>query len=79
MYATDTRKISLIEEVLKVDDDDTLKALESVLKKAHKSGIHKKNKHSIYDFVGILTKEEAHAMKAVIEETCETIHPDDWK
>jgi hypothetical protein len=34
---------------------------------------------SIYDFVGILSKKESNEMRKAIEETCETINPDDWK
>ncbi|MDR0792664.1 MAG: hypothetical protein LBE82_05110 [Chitinophagaceae bacterium] len=76
MYA-EARKLSLIEEVLKINNDDTLTALETTLGKVRKKRTAKKP--SIYDFVGILTKEEADEMKKAIEETCETIHPDDWK
>ncbi|WP_152268960.1 hypothetical protein [Agriterribacter humi] len=77
MY-TEARKISLIEEVLKVDNEATLTALEAVLKKSRKKTIPAK-KPSIYDFVGILTKKEASKMRTAIAETCETICADDWK
>jgi len=78
MY-TEARKISLIEEVLKVNNDETLSALETVLKNARKKIVRKNKKPNIYDFVGIMTKKEANTMRIAIEETCETIHPDDWK
>ena len=52
----ESRKIHLIEEVLKVEDESTLKALETVLKKAKKV---KEKKHGIYDFVGTMSKKEA--------------------
>ena len=77
MY-TEARKIHLIEEVLKVTDEAILIELESVIKKSKKKN-EKEKKPSIYDFVGILTKKEANNMRKAIEETCETINPDDWK
>ncbi|MBO9595153.1 MAG: hypothetical protein J7599_19770 [Niabella sp.] len=80
MYTTNTRKISVIEEVLKVDNEETLKALEAVLKNAQEGSQRKKNKPAtIYDFVGILTAKETTSIKKVIKETSEMIHPDDWK
>lgn len=77
MYS-EARKIHLIEEVLKVTNEATLIALETVIKKSKKK-TGKEKKPSIYDFVGILTKKEAGEMRKAIEETCETINPDDWK
>jgi UDP-glucose 6-dehydrogenase len=75
MYA-ETRKMHLIEEVLKVNNDDTLTALETVFKKTKTS---KEKKASIYDFVGILTKKETSDMRKAIKESAETINADDWK
>jgi hypothetical protein len=75
----ESRKIHLIEEVLKLTNETTLSELEGILFKTRKKTTAKKSKPSIYDFVGILTKKEADKMKKAIEETCETIHPNDWK
>lgn len=75
MY-TEARKIHIIEEVLKVDDDAILTQLESVFKKTKKT---KDKKAAIYDFVGVISKKEAAQMRKAIEETCETIHNDEWK
>ncbi len=75
MY-TEARKMHLIEEVLKVDSDDTLTALEIVLKKSKTS---KPKKLNIYDFVGIFTKKETSQMRKAIKESAETINADDWK
>ena len=48
MYTTYTRKISVIEEVLKVDNEDTLKAIEAVLKSAKaKTSFKKTNRASL--------------------------------
>jgi hypothetical protein len=76
MYA-EARKISLIEEVLKINNDNTLTALETTLMRSRKKATVKKP--SIYDFVGILTKKEAYEMRKAIEETCETINLNEWK
>ncbi len=75
MY-TDAKKLYLIQEVLKVTNEATLMELEAIIARS-KDKVEKKP--SIYDFVGILTKEEANEMKKVIEETSETIQADDWK
>ena len=77
MY-TEARKIHLIEEVLKVTNEAVLVELETVIKKSKKK-TEKEKKPSIYDFVGILTRKEANEMRKAIEETSETINPDDWK
>ncbi len=47
------KKNTVIEQVLKEDNEGTLLALETVFKKAKKPN---KKKLTIYDFVGILTK-----------------------
>jgi hypothetical protein len=73
------RKIHLIEEVLKITNEGTLSELETVLKKSKRKSTAKSKKPNIYDFVGILSGKEAEKMTSVIEETCETINPDDWK
>ena len=75
---TESRKIHLIEEVLKANNETTLVELETLLKKSKKKPA-KENKPSIYDFVGILTKKESNIMRKAIEETCETINADDWR
>lgn len=53
MYA-ESRKIQLIEDVLKVEDDFILSELETILKKSRTTSRIKKK--TIYDFVGILSK-----------------------
>ncbi len=76
MFA-ESRKIHLLEEVLKVTNEATLVELESVLKKPEKKAKNEGNVTSIYDFVGMLTPKEADTMKQAIAETCETINADD--
>ena len=75
----EARKIQLIEEVLKIKSEETISQLETVLKKAKMRATSKAANPSIYDFLGIMTKKEANAMRKAIEETSETINPDDWK
>ena len=75
MYS-ESRKIQLIEDVLKVENDSILSKLESVLKNSRAA---KEKKRSIYDFVGIISNKEAQKMKKIIKETSETINPDNWK
>ena len=76
---TEIRKINLIEAILKVDKETTLMKLESVLKEVNKRGDKRQKTASIYDFVGIITQNEADEMMKAINETCETINTDDWK
>ncbi|MDQ6610441.1 MAG: hypothetical protein M3Y85_11540 [Bacteroidota bacterium] len=75
----EARKIHLIEEVLKENNEETLRELETVLKKSRQKAPKKKKKPSIYDFIGIVSRKDATEMREFIKETCETIHPDDWK
>ena len=75
MYS-ESRKIQLIEDVLKVDNDSILSKLENVLKNSRAT---KDKKKTIYDFVGIISNKEAQEIKKAIKETSETIHIDDWK
>jgi hypothetical protein len=78
MY-TEARKIHLIEEVLKINNEATLLKLEDVLKGIDKTTKEIKKTLSIYDFVGIINKNEANTIKKAIAETCENINSDDWK
>ncbi|MEO6870039.1 MAG: hypothetical protein ABIW47_04510 [Ginsengibacter sp.] len=69
------RKIHLIEEVLKAENDNVLDALENALINTKKK---KDNKLNIKDFVGVISKGEAEQLKKIIKETAETIHENDW-
>lgn len=75
MYS-EAKKIHLIEEVLKVKNDAVLDEIESILSKHNKKGVKKSD---IYDFVGIISKNDAEEMKQAIAESCETIDEKDWK
>jgi len=72
----EVRKLHLIEEVLKINNEATLSALEALLKNARETGVVKPN---IKDFSGIWTKEEANEIEHIIDESCDTINSNDWK
>ena len=75
MYSEE-RKIHLIEEVSKIENEAVLIELETVLNIYNtKTG----KKPNIYDFVGIISKKEADEMKQAIAEACENIDMNDWK
>lgn len=73
----ETKKISVIAEVLKVEDESTLDKIESVLKE--KKTKKKLPQRNLKKFSGILSDEDAEMMTKVIKETSGTVHPDDWK
>jgi hypothetical protein len=75
MYS-DARKLHLLDEVMKISNEATLLKIESFVKASKGS---KKKKESFKDFAGTLTAEEANEMQRIIEESCETINPEDWK
>ncbi len=72
---TESRKIQLIEEVLKMTNEATLQELETILKKSKP----KKEKQSAHDFVGLWNKKDAALIEKAITEGCEQIHENDWK
>jgi hypothetical protein len=77
MYA-EVKKLHIIEEVLKINSEATLSALEDFMKKSIKDENIKKGP-GFREFSGIWSKDEAEEMERIIAESCENIHPDDWK
>jgi hypothetical protein len=75
MYS-EARKIHLIEDVLKVKSTAVLIEIESILKNYKNKTSKKPN---IYDFVGIISQNEAAELRKAIAETCEIIDENDWK
>ncbi len=75
MYG-EAKKLHLIEEILKIENDAVLDEVETVISK---NKLHAVNGKSFKDFAGIWTAVEADEMKRIIEESCEQINPDDWK
>jgi hypothetical protein len=76
MYS-ESRKIHIIEEVLKINNEDSLSKLEAVLRSLKSPPISSVKEFD--QFVGVWTPEEADEITEIIEQSCETIHPDDWK
>lgn len=74
---SEARKINLLEKVLKVSNEATLIELEKVLEKSELK--REKQSFSAHDFSGVISKKDADLMLKAIEESCEQIHPDDWK
>jgi hypothetical protein len=74
----EAKKLHIIQEVLKINSDTALSALERFIKKAQMDE-NKKTNLGIADFSGIWTEDEAKEIEQIIAESCETIHPDDWK
>ncbi len=75
MY-TDSKKLSLVEALLKEDNDDVLNEIEKVLaKQLNKEAATKK----FSSFESVLSLEEAEEFGKTIEKGCEQINPDDWK
>jgi len=74
---SEARKLHLIEEVLKINNERTLTALENLVKKAPKKITAAPN--PIMEFAGIWSNEEADEISAIIADACEQINPDDWK
>ena len=75
---SEVKKLHIIEAVLKVKSEATLNALENILKKSKTTNTPAKTS-GIEEFSGIWTNEEAEEIEKIISESCETIHPDDWK
>lgn len=75
MYG-EARKLHLIEEILKVENDDVLLQVESLLANSK----HETNARTDFNtFAGMMSDKEADAFEKAIESGCETINPDDWK
>lgn len=77
---SEARKLHIIEEILKLNSESTLATIENFLKKEKKEERKmRKTKSTFREFSGIWSEEEAAEIKNIIEESCETINPDDWK
>ncbi len=74
---TETRKILIIEDVLKTTNESTLLEVENIFKAVKKQKPKKKN--SAHDFVGLWSKKDASLIEKAIQQGCEQIHSDDWQ
>ena len=75
MYSA-SKKIQLIEEVLRTENSSVLKELETVLKKSRKTIVKKGSAH---DLSGLWTKSDAELIEKAIQEGCEQIQTDEWR
>jgi len=75
MY-TESKKLHLIEELLKVDNDNLLDELESVLNRSKGEYLHS---NGFQEFSGSLSLEEVNELERNINDGCEQINEDDWK
>jgi len=75
MFA-EARKLHLIEEMIKVESEQTLVEIERILKIAPADA---GKRPSARDLIGLISKEDIELMEKAIEEGCEQINPDDWK
>ena len=66
-----TRKLNFIQEILAIINEKVISKLESLLKKEKKKDVQRL---SVYDFLGVISEEEAENMEKEIEEACENIN-----
>ena len=72
----DSKKIQLIEEVLRLESRAILKEVESVLKKS-RTAIRKTG--SVYELLGQWSKKDSELIERAIEVGCGQIHADEWR
>ena len=75
MYG-EAKKLHLIEEILKIENDAVLAEVETVIAK---SKVHALNRRSFKEFAGMMSEEEVGQLEKTIEDGCETINANDWK
>jgi hypothetical protein len=76
MYS-DTKKIQLIEEVLRTENQQVLKEVEAILKKSRK--ISAKKLITAHDLSGQWSQKDAELIDKAIEDGCEKIYKDEWR
>lgn len=72
----ESKKLHLIEEIIKIENESLLEEVESVITKGKQQTTTGKG---FKDFAGIWTEKEADEISKIIEDNCEQINPDDWK
>lgn len=75
MYG-EAKKLHLIEEILKIENDNILDEVETVITRGITNAT---SRRSFKDFAGMMSDAEANNLEKIINEGCEQIHPDDWK
>ncbi len=73
MYG-EAKKLHLIEEILKIENETVLDEVEIVISK---SRVHKDEviRQSFKTFAGMMSDNEVNELEKIIEEGCEQIHP----
>ena len=75
--SAEAKKLHLIEEILKIDNDAVLEEVETLL---NRSKLHVvSGRRSFASFAGMLNDEEINELERAIDEGCEQIFPDEWK
>jgi hypothetical protein len=69
----EAKKLHLIEEILKIENDVVLEEVETVISK---NKLHVAGSKNFKEFDGIWTATEADEMTKVIEDICEQINPE---
>lgn len=72
----EAKKLQLIEEILKIEDEEVLAKVERAISDNFTNTTPRKSFKSL---AGVLSEEEVNRLEKIIEEGCEMIHPDDWK
>ena len=75
MYG-EAKKLHLIEEILKIENDSILSQLEAII---NSNKVLFLNKSSFKAFAGKMTDDEVGELEKIIEEGCEKINEDYWK
>jgi len=75
--ASDTRKLHIIEAILRTDDEGVLLKMEAIVDRIGTNSSRLKVKFS--DLLGVLTAEDAEVMQKAINDNFEKVNPDDWK
>lgn len=76
MYS-ETKKLHLIEELIHIENEETLQEIEFLIKKSSQKA--NKKKISASDFLGLISEEDSNLINKAIEKGCEQINSDDWK
>lgn len=74
---SDTRKLHIIEAILKTNDEGVLQKIEAIVDDSDANGNRPRGKFS--ELLGLLTIEDANTMKKAIDDNFEKVDPDDWK
>lgn len=72
----EAKKIRLIEEILKISDDNVLREVQDIIMSYNERTVKDRN---FSTFAGSLTDAEINELEDIITTGCEKINADDWK